>query len=77
MQGTQAAAGNPGMTGKLSVRYLKPTPLNTELHLEAEVSRLDDRKTLVVGKITANDQITAEAEGLFIRPSNFFLPKSE
>ncbi len=69
----QVAGGNPGMTGKLEIRYLKPTPLNTKLKLEAEVSRIDDRKTLVNGQIFANNNITARAEGLFIRPTHFNL----
>ena len=69
----QVAGGNPGMTGKLEIRYLKPTPLNTKLQLEAEVSRIDDRKTRVSGQIFANNNITAKAEGLFIRPTHFNL----
>ena len=70
----QVAGGNPGMTGKLEIRYLKPTPLNTKLKLEAIVSRIDNRKTLVRGQIYANKNITAKAEGLFIRPTHFNLP---
>ena len=70
----QVAGGNPGMTGKLEIRYLKPTPLNTKLKLEAVVSRINDRKTLVSGQIYANNNITAKAEGLFIRPTHFNLP---
>ncbi len=69
----QVSGGNPGMTGKLKIRYLKPTPLNTKLLLEAEVRQISDRKTLVRGQIVSNRNITAEAEGLFIRPANINL----
>ncbi|MBN7797951.1 PaaI family thioesterase [Parahaliea mediterranea] len=65
----QVAGGQPGMTGTLTVRYLRPTPLNTELKLSAQLSRAEDRKTLVSGELRAGGEITATAEGLFVRPS--------
>jgi hypothetical protein len=64
----QVASKDPGMTGTLSIRYLRPTPLNTDLSLYAEVAPAGERKTLVKGEIRAGDAITATAEGLFIRP---------
>jgi hypothetical protein len=65
----QIAGNQPGMTGYLTVRYLRPTPLHTELRLSARVERAEGRKTLVRGEIAAGDQVTATAEALFIRPS--------
>ncbi|MEH6567909.1 MAG: hotdog fold domain-containing protein [Halioglobus sp.] len=64
----QLAGKKPGMTGTLTMRYLKPTPLNTDLDLEAEVEILEGRKTRVKGKIINKGCVTATCEGLFIRP---------
>ncbi len=54
------------MTGTLSIRYRKPTPLLTELVFEAWVDRVDGRKIFTVGKLSADGSVTAEAQGLFI-----------
>ena len=62
----QSLAGTPGMTGTLSVRYLRPTPLETELHFEAWVERVEGRKRFTRGWLRAGDAQTAEAEGLFV-----------
>lgn len=65
----QIIGKKPGMTGTLTTRYRSPTPLNTDLQLEAEVFILEGRKTLVKGEMRAGDIVTATCEGLFIRPS--------
>jgi acyl-coenzyme A thioesterase PaaI-like protein len=62
----QSLGGNPGMTGTLTVKYRRPTPLHTELTIEAELLRIDGRKIFTAGRILANGVVTAEAEGLFI-----------
>jgi acyl-CoA thioesterase FadM len=54
------------MTGTLTVRYRKPTPLHTELRLAARVDRVEGRKIFASGGIHAGDLLTAEAEGIFI-----------
>ncbi len=59
-------AGNPGMTGTLTIRYRKPTPLRTPLRLEARCASRDGRKILTTGAIYHGDVLTAEAEGIFI-----------
>ncbi len=56
----------PGMTGTLTIRYRKPTPLRTTLRLEARFVRRDGRKILTSGTIHHGDVLTAEAEGIFI-----------
>jgi acyl-coenzyme A thioesterase PaaI-like protein len=66
----QLAGGLPGMTGTLKVRYLQPTPLNTDLDLVAQVELLEGRKTRVTGEIRNGDTVTAIGEGLFIRPKS-------
>jgi len=62
----QALTESPGMTGTLTIRYRKPTPLHTDLRLEAWVERVEGRKSFAVGKLHAGDLLTAEAEGIFI-----------
>jgi acyl-coenzyme A thioesterase PaaI-like protein len=59
-------SGNPGMTGTLSVRYRKPTPLRTDLRLEARYLGRDGRKIRTWAGMYHEDELTAEAEGLFI-----------
>jgi len=54
------------MTGTLTIRYRRPTPLLTELTFEAYVDRVEGRKIFTHGTLSANGRLTAEAEGLFI-----------
>ena len=62
----QSLTGNPGMTGTLTIRYRRPTPLLTELVFQAYVDRVEGRKIFTHGTLSANGVLTAEAEGLFI-----------
>ena len=62
----QSLTGSPGMTGTLTVRYRKPTPLHTELRYEGELLRVEGRKIITEGKAFAGDLVTAEAEAIFI-----------
>ena len=59
-------SGNPGMTGTLTVRYRKPTPLRSELRLEARFVRREGRKIHTWAGMYHGDVLTAEADGLFI-----------
>jgi acyl-coenzyme A thioesterase PaaI-like protein len=61
-----ALSGNPGMTGTLTVRYRRPTPLHTELRFEAHYDRSEGRKIFTSGQLFAGETLCAEAEGLFI-----------
>jgi 3-oxocholest-4-en-26-oate---CoA ligase len=58
--------GVPALTGSLGVRYRKPTPLDVELRFEAEAERSEGRKSFVRGRCFAGDEVTAEAEALFV-----------
>jgi acyl-coenzyme A thioesterase PaaI-like protein len=62
------ATGQGGFTGTLSIRYSSPTPLDTDLHLEGRVDRIEGRKIFAVGTLHAGDVLCASAEGIFIRP---------
>jgi acyl-coenzyme A thioesterase PaaI-like protein len=59
-------AGSPAMTGTLTIKYRKPTPLRTPLRLEARFLDRDGRKVRTYGAIFHGDVLTAEAEGIFI-----------
>jgi acyl-coenzyme A thioesterase PaaI-like protein len=61
-----ALSGTPGMTGTLTIRYRRPTPLHTELRFEARYDRSEGRKIFTSGKLFAGDSLCAEAEGVFI-----------
>jgi acyl-coenzyme A thioesterase PaaI-like protein len=62
----QSLTGSPGMTGTLSIRYRRPTPLLTELVFEARVTKIEGRKIFTHCAVSADGVVTAEAEGLFI-----------
>jgi acyl-coenzyme A thioesterase PaaI-like protein len=63
---TQSLSGSPGMTGRLTVHYRKPTPLEAELRFVGRLERVDGRKIFTTGELWAGDVLCAEAEGLFI-----------
>jgi acyl-coenzyme A thioesterase PaaI-like protein len=63
---TQSLSGHPGMTGRLTVHYRKPTPLQTELQFVGWIEDVTGRKILTRGELHAGDVLCAEAEGLFI-----------
>ncbi|MFN2543856.1 MAG: PaaI family thioesterase [Actinomycetota bacterium] len=60
------ASGNVGMTGTLTIRYRKPTPLHTDLVFRGQTDRVSGRKIYVTGTLHAEDTLTAEAQGLFV-----------
>lgn len=66
----QVLGKQPGMTGTLQVRYERPTPLNRELRLEAWLVEVEGRKTRIHAEMSADDQVTARCEALFIRPKH-------
>jgi acyl-coenzyme A thioesterase PaaI-like protein len=65
----QALGGQPGMTGTLSVRYHRRTPLHVELHFSGTLQRTEGRKTVVHAQLHADGALTAECEALFVRPA--------
>jgi acyl-coenzyme A thioesterase PaaI-like protein len=62
----QAVGGSPGMTGTLTIKYRRPTPLHTDLRFEARLERSEGRKLFCTGELHAPDGLCAEAEGIFI-----------
>jgi acyl-coenzyme A thioesterase PaaI-like protein len=59
-------AGLGAMTGTLTVRYRRPTPLLAPLELAARHTRSEGRKVYSWGGLYHEGELTAEAEGIFI-----------
>jgi acyl-coenzyme A thioesterase PaaI-like protein len=62
----QTLSGKSGMTGTLTVRYRRPTPLYKQLTFTAWVDRIEGRKIFTSGTIHDAETLCAEAEGVFI-----------
>ncbi|MEM7142188.1 MAG: PaaI family thioesterase [Actinomycetota bacterium] len=73
--GQRLNGGPPGMTGRLTVRYRRPTPLDTDLELRAWIhdereGRVTVKAECVVAEDGADDSraaVTAEADAIFLR----------
>lgn len=63
------ANGSPGMTGTLSIRYRRPTPLYTELRWCAWVEHIEGRRVQSKAEVWNGDTLCAEAAGVFIQPN--------
>jgi hypothetical protein len=64
-----SAVGHPGMTATLETRYRAPVPLQTPLHLTAEVSEVNGRRVTARGVITTAAEpgkVLVEATGMFV-----------
>ena len=57
---------NPAMTGTLTVRYRRPTPLLAPLEIVARFTGTERRKVFTWAGIYHDGELTAEAEGIFI-----------
>jgi acyl-coenzyme A thioesterase PaaI-like protein len=65
----QTLSGLVGMTGTLSVRYRRPTPLHTEVRFEGALDDVRGRTVITSGSLYAGDHLTAEATGVFVAVS--------
>ncbi len=59
-------SGHPGMTGRLTVRYLKPTPLRRPVEIRGTTERVEGRRIVARATMHVDGVKTAEAEGLFV-----------
>lgn len=66
---TQSLSGQVGMTGTLTVRYRRPTPLHTDLRWEGRLESVSGRKVTTSSVVIARGEVTAEATGLFVTVS--------
>jgi hypothetical protein len=64
-----AVAGHPGMTGRLTIRYRRPTPLRREVRFTGWVEHVEGRRIVTRATLEADGTTTAEAEGLFVQPT--------
>jgi acyl-coenzyme A thioesterase PaaI-like protein len=60
--------GEGAFTGTMSVRFHRPTPIERDLELLGETVGKDGRKILSRAEIRCDGELTASAEGVFIRP---------
>ena len=58
---------NPGMTGTLTVRYRRPTPLLAPLDMVAHLTGTERRKIFTWAGIYHDGALTAEADGIFVK----------
>ncbi len=55
------------VTGELNIKYLKPTPLDQPIQLQAQVTGDIGRKTRVVCEVKAGDVLTAKGDVVAVR----------
>lgn len=58
--------GTRAVTGRLTVRYRRPTPLNTPLRFEARLDNVSGRRVQSTVRCLVDGATTAEAQGLFV-----------
>lgn len=68
-----ALRGKTGVTAYLTTNYRKFTPIDQDLDLKARIKHQEGKKLTVIGEIWCGDELTADAEALFIVQSD--LPK--
>jgi acyl-coenzyme A thioesterase PaaI-like protein len=64
---TASRAGSASMTGTLTTRYRRPTPIRTRLVCTGRVTRVDGRKVFCEAHLEAEGTVVADAEGLYFR----------
>ena len=62
-------SGAAGPTGRLTLHYHKPTPLNTPITFEAQVISRAGSKIITKGRARCGDVVTVRADGLFVSVS--------
>ncbi|MCK8669812.1 PaaI family thioesterase [Rhodococcus sp. NPDC003382] len=60
------AAGRAGVTAEMTLRYLRPTPLYTEVTVRGRHVRAEGRKVWSQGTLEVNGEPTVVCDGLFI-----------
>ncbi|MFZ5724160.1 MAG: PaaI family thioesterase [Pseudomonadota bacterium] len=66
MAKTQDLTRTMGVTGTLNIRYIRATPLKTDIDMEARVLRTDGRKLFCEGRFFVDGQQTVHADGIWI-----------
>jgi len=55
------------VTGRLTVSYVAPTPIDTEIVVRAVIAEVGERKTVVKSRVYSGDTLTAEGEMIAVR----------
>lgn len=55
------------VTGTLNIKYLKPTPITATVQLKSWVEGEITRKARVICEFTANGELTAQGDSIFVR----------
>jgi|JI10StandDraft_1071094.scaffolds.fasta_scaffold1117217_1 acyl-coenzyme A thioesterase PaaI-like protein len=63
---TQDLSGTMGVTGTLNIRFIRATPLKTDIDMEARILRIEGRKLYCEGRFFVNGEATVHAEGIWI-----------
>lgn len=63
------AAGAPGLTVALEVRFRAATPYGVPLVVTGRLTRHEGRKSYAAGEVRAGDVVTAEATAVFVAPA--------
>ena len=75
MGAAQVASGSAGYTGTLTVRMVRPTPLERRIDYEAHVDRVEGRKIWVQATSRCDGELLAEATIVFIAPRDGSRPR--
>jgi len=75
MGAAQVASGQAGYTGTLTVRMLRPTPLERRIDYAAHVDRVEGRKIWVDATSRCDGELLAEASIVFIAPRDGSRPR--
>lgn len=59
-------AGGPAMTAELTTRFLRHTPIEMPLSIEAKLDGVDGKKVRTSGRVTSDGITVVESTGLFI-----------
>jgi acyl dehydratase len=62
-QGLKSPPGT--VTGELTVRFLRPTPIGKRLHLRAWPTKIDDGKVAVEGSLEVDGVKTVAMRGIY------------
>lgn len=64
--GAAILSGEPIVTGSLTIRYRKPTPLHVELRMECWPGAREGRRVHTYGHLLLGDAVLVEAEAVFV-----------
>jgi hypothetical protein len=75
MGSAQTLSGSAGYTGTLTVRMIRPTPLERRIDYEAGITRVEGRKIFVWATAACDGVLLAQAEIVFIAPKDGSRPR--